>query len=173
MEYALCWIAFHPHSFLHPKSAKNKIDECKCSCSCCTTCCLGFWSFTTFICLTVIITVYFVIIPINKSISDAPDQLAGIYKSGGFLIVSFVIYKMISFFYYKSKPSSLETAVLKREKPLKQSDNNWDHKSDDDKLEEFYEVVVSIISQKHSKNESTCSSNQEPQQRLNVQAQKS
>ena len=61
---------------------------------------------------------------------------------------------MISFFYYKSKPSSLEKAVLKRTKPLRQSDNNWNQKSDDDKLEEFYEVVVSIISQKHPENKS-------------------
>ena len=171
LEYALCWIAFHPHSFLHPKSAKNSSDQDYCSC--CMTCCLGFWSFAAFICLTVVITVYFVIIPINKSISDAPDQLAGIYNSGGFLVVSFVIYKMISFFYYKSKPSSLENAVLKREKPLKQLDNNWNHKSDDEKLEEFYEMKVSIISQKHSENESTSSSNQVPQQQLNTQAQES
>ena len=112
------------------------------------------------------------IIPINKSISDAPDQLAGIYKSGGFLIVLFVIYKMISFFYYKSKPSSLEEAVLKREKPLKQSDKNWDHKSDNDKVEEFYEVVVSVISQKHTKNIYTSPPRQEPQQQLNTQAHK-
>lgn len=61
---------------------------------------------------------------------------------------------MISFFYYKSKPSSLEKAVLKRTEPLRQSDSNWNQKSDDDKLEEFYEVVVSIISQKHPENKS-------------------
>ena len=66
-------------------------------------------------------------------------------------MTSFVIYKMITFFYYKSKPSSLEEAVLSRKKPLKQSesDNNWKHKSDDDKVKEFYEMVVNILSKKH------------------------
>jgi hypothetical protein len=153
MEYVLCWIAFYPHSCLHPKETNSKTDGDKCSGFC--SCCLGLLSLIAFVCLTVIITVYFVVIPINKSISDAPDQLAGIYKSGGFLIVSFVIYKMIAFFYYNSKPSSLEKAVLKRKTPLKQSDNNWDHKSDDNKVEEFYEMVVSLLSQKHPENKST------------------
>ena len=163
IEYALGWIMFH--SFLHSESAKSNSDECKCSClrSCCTTCCLGFWSLAAFVFLTVITTVYFVIIPINKSISDAPDQLAGIYKSGGFLIASFIIYKIMSFFYYKSKLSSLEKAVLKRREPLKHSDENWNHKSDDEKLEEFYEVVVSIIPQINPENEYTSSSSQKTQ----------
>ena len=50
------------------------------------------------------------VIPINKSINDAQDQLAGICfgkGGGGVLIISFIIYKFIAFFYYKNKPSNL------------------------------------------------------------------
>ena len=75
---------------------------------------------------------------------------------GGFLIVSFVIYKMIAFFYYKNKLSSPEKAVLRPSEPLKQSDDNWDHKSDDNKVKEMVLFII-IMSQKHPKNKSTSS----------------
>ena len=101
MAYTVCWISYHPHSFVHPKSAKHQTDvNC---CSTCKTCCLGILAFVLFLFLVVITTAYFVIIPINKSISDAPDRLAGIYQSGGFVIVSFVLYKMITFFIVRAR----------------------------------------------------------------------
>lgn len=50
-----------------------------------------------FLGLVVTITCYFVLIPINKSISDAPNRLYGIYQSGGFIIGSFIVYKVLQF----------------------------------------------------------------------------
>ena len=148
IAYTICWIGFHPHSFLQPRSERQQTDVNKCSIW--TTFISGLLVFALFLGLVVTTTVYFVLIPINKSISDAPDRLAGIYQSGGFIIASFVLYKLIAFFYSTSKKLSLEQAILDRKDPLVQNDTNWVNKSGDDKLKEFYEVVVSIISQKYN-----------------------
>ena len=53
--------------------------------------------------LVVVITCYFVLIPINKAISDAPNRILSVYQSGGFLIGSFIVYKVIAYFYSKKK----------------------------------------------------------------------
>ena len=58
---------------------------------------------TIFFGLVVTITCYFVLIPINKSISNAPNQVISIYESGGFLIGSFLVYKVIKYFYREKK----------------------------------------------------------------------
>ena len=50
-----------------------------------------------FLDLVVTISCYFVLIPINKSISDAPNRLYSIYGSGGFVIGSFIVYKILDF----------------------------------------------------------------------------
>jgi hypothetical protein len=51
-----------------------------------------------FISLVVTITCYFVIIPINKATSDAPNRLIGIFQSGGFVFGAFIVYKLLSVF---------------------------------------------------------------------------
>jgi hypothetical protein len=53
--------------------------------------------------LVITITCYFVLIPINKSISDAPNRIVSIYQSGGFIIGSFIVYKIVKYFYRKKK----------------------------------------------------------------------
>ena len=53
--------------------------------------------------LVVVITCYFVLIPINKAISDAPSHILSIYQSGGFLIGSFIVYRILVYFYKKDK----------------------------------------------------------------------
>ena len=53
--------------------------------------------------LVVVITCYFVLIPINKSISNAPNRILSIYQSGGFLIGSFIVYNILKYFYGKNK----------------------------------------------------------------------
>lgn len=140
--YSICWVGFYPQGFTQPKSSKageykstNKI--------------LGVAAILAFIgyfAIVTSITIFFVKIPINKSISDAPDQLAGIYKSGGFVIFSFVTYKMITFFYKSNKPTGIETAITEHKTPLKSEQSKWDTMSDDEKIKEVYDVVVDIIS---------------------------
>jgi hypothetical protein len=56
-----------------------------------------------FLGLVVTITCYFVFIPINKSISDAPNRVISIYQSGGFIVGSVIVYKILEFFYIKKK----------------------------------------------------------------------
>ena len=53
--------------------------------------------------LVITVTCYFVLIPINKAISDAPNRIVSIYQSGGFLIGSFIVYKVLRHFYTKSE----------------------------------------------------------------------
>ena len=53
------------------------------------------------------ITCYFVLIPINKSISDAPNRVVSIYQSGGFIIGSVIVYKILEFFYIKKKKDTV------------------------------------------------------------------
>ena len=53
--------------------------------------------------LVITVTCYFVLIPINKAISDAPNCIVSIYQSGGFLIGSFIVYKVLRHFYTKSE----------------------------------------------------------------------
>ena len=101
----------------------------KSSCACCTSCfdrisaktsvcCVEhfrslsmiFLGFTIFFLfgLVVVIACYFVIIPINKAISDAPMRLLSIYQSGGFLIGSFIVYKVLDYFYSKGKDKNMD-----------------------------------------------------------------
>ena len=146
--YSICWMSYHSLQLAKFKSPKLSFTKC-------TNYAIGsgIVGSLAFLSLVVVITVYFVIIPINKSISDAPNRLVGIYQSGGFLIASFVIYKLIVFFYTVNRRSSIDNAVVKWTKPLKHGEDKaiWDAKSSEDKIGDFYEVVVQIISTKAEK----------------------
>ena len=147
--YSICWMSYHSLQLAKFKSPKLSFTKCTNY-----AICSGIFGSLAFLSLVVVITVYFVIIPINKSISDAPNRLVGIYQSGGFLIASFVIYKLIVFFYTVNRRSSIDNAVLKWTKPLKHGEDKaiWDAKSSEDKINDFYEVVVQIISTKAEQN---------------------
>ena len=66
---------------------------------------LIFLVLTTFMFLGLVVTItcYFVFIPINKSISDAPNRVVSIYQSGGFIIGSVIVYKILELFYISKK----------------------------------------------------------------------
>ena len=63
--------------------------------------------------LIVVISCYFVIIPINKSISNAPNRLLSIYQSGGFLIGSFIVFNILKYFHVKNKKKDVGENVDK------------------------------------------------------------
>ena len=67
------------------------------------------------------------------------------------MITSFVLYKMIGFFYSSRKPRGIEKAIIKRATSLKTSNEEWNTKTDDEKVDELYEVVVHIISSNYTK----------------------
>ena len=50
-----------------------------------------------------ILTCFFLMIPINKSISEFPNRISGIYMSGGFIISTFLLYKLFVYLCRKSK----------------------------------------------------------------------
>ena len=145
--FTICWIGYHS------LKVQGKSPKLSCEDKRCTICSiiLGMTGAFAFLGLVVVVTVYFVIIPINKSISDAPNRLVEIYQSGGFLIASFVTYKLIAFFYKINRRSRIDKAIAKRTTPLKQEEEQatWD-KSSEDKIDDFYEVIVQIIAQKNT-----------------------
>ena len=65
--------------------------------------------FVIFIFLGLVVTIicYFVLIPINKSISDVPNRIVSIYQSGGFIIGSVIVYKILEYFYIKKKKDTV------------------------------------------------------------------
>lgn len=74
-------------------------------------CCISFLLLSTILLLlglVALITSYLILIPINKAISDAPNRILSIYQSGGFLIGSFIVYKVIDYFYNKKKEEEYE-----------------------------------------------------------------
>ena len=63
--------------------------------------------------LIVVISCYFVLIPINKSISNAPNRLLSIYQSGGFLIGTFIVFNILKYFHAQSKKKDIGENVDK------------------------------------------------------------
>jgi amino acid permease len=63
--------------------------------------------------LIVVISCYFVLIPINKSISNAPNRLLSIYQSAGFLIGSFIVFNIIKYFHAQRKKEDIGENVDK------------------------------------------------------------
>ena len=51
--------------------------------------------------LVIVIACYLVLIPINQSISNAPNRIVSIYHSAGFVIGSFIVFKLLKYFYNK------------------------------------------------------------------------
>ena len=101
-----------------------------------------------------IVTGVIVVIPINKSISDAPNRLLGFYQSAFVLVGAFLVY----WNFFKKKPS-IESAVRKRKEyiPSKvskvDSDEKWQQLSREEKVAEFYAHVVDIIANHDHQND--------------------
>ena len=129
-------------------------------CMCCTKCLNSIpGAATCFISVTVVMTLlflsllgvlafYFVLIPINMSISNAADRLIGIYHSFFFIVGALFAYKTL----FKSpEPSGIEEALKERKKPLTDPEGaqgaQWASLSDKEKLNEFYGIVVDIVAQ--------------------------
>ena len=102
-----------------------------------------------FLSLLAILACYFVLIPINRSISNAADRLAGIYQSVLVIVGALFAYKTL----FKSEPSGIQEAVVGRKKPLTEGaqGTEWRLRSDKEKLDEFYSIVVDIVAQHYMK----------------------
>lgn len=142
MAYSICWISYK--SFDQLKSS-NK--------DCLAWCVLSLLTIliVLFLFFVILISAYFVIIPINKSISDAPNRLVGLYQSGGFLIGSFIVYKLINFFY---KSDVLKEALIAQKHALPNAQENWNNLTSEEKVQKFYELVIGLAKKQHERNNS-------------------
>ena len=102
-----------------------------------------------FFSLLAILACYFVLIPINMSISNVADRLVGIYHSVVIIVGLLFTYRTL----FKSEQSGIKEAVTERKKPLTEGaqDEEWRSMSDKEKLDEFYSTVVDIVVKQHTK----------------------
>ena len=92
------------------------------------------------------ITCYFVLIPINKSISDAPNRLIGLYQSAVVVIAIILLYKT----FLRKKRHPLDKAIKNCRNDL--SEEKWVALSEEEKQDHFYTKVVKIIHANSAKN---------------------
>ena len=69
--------------------------------------------------LVVTTACYFVLIPINRAVTDTPSRMLSIYQSGGFLIGSFIVYKVIRYFYSKKHEEEEEVTLKNIKETMK------------------------------------------------------
>ena len=150
-------------------------------CMCCTKClssisgaAICFISATIvmillFLSLLGVLAFYFVLIPINMSISNAADRLVGIYQSFFVIVGALFAYKTL----FKSpEPSGIEEALKERKKPLTDPEGpqgaQWASLSDKEKLNEFYGIVVDIVAQYHRNAKPGCNEEASQNDTVNV-----
>ena len=122
-----------------------------------------------FLSLLGVLAFYFVLIPINMSISNAADRLVGIYQSFFVIVGALFAYKTL----FKSpEPSGIEEALKERKKPLTDPEGaqgaQWASLSDKEKLNEFYGIVVDIVAQYHRNAKPGCNEEASENYTINV-----
>jgi hypothetical protein len=146
------------------KRANQVRDRCLgCSCGWYTTLLVAI-ALASLLAIVAILTSYFIIIPINRSISDAPNRLVGIYESAIVLVGAYIAYKA----FFKAK-KYLESSVVNRNNPInpnsKDSTERWKEMSEEEKVAQFYDVIVDIIVDKNNqcRQQDTLQPNGQPQ----------
>lgn len=95
------------------------------------------------------VTAAIVVVPIGRSLSDAPNRLLGFFQTAIILVGAYLFYK--KFFKKKTtfksvlknikfKPSPNSTNI----KIFDEDSNKWENKSGNDKLETFYEHLIKV-----------------------------
>ena len=102
-----------------------------------------------FLSMLAVLACYYVLIPINMSISNAGDRLIGVYQSFFVIVGALFAYKTL----FKPEPSGIQEAVKGRKMPLTEGPQGekWRSLSDKEKLNEFYDIVVDIVAQHYMK----------------------
>ena len=107
--------------------------------------------------LQVLITVFFVYIPINYSVEDTPSKLLTIIQGVVVLIVGLIAWKVIIDPRGKEPLAIISGALRKAikrkgsERELK-SGSDWVRLDDEEKLAEVFPHVIKMYSQKQAKN---------------------
>ena len=107
-----------------------------------------------FLSLLAILACYFVLIPINMSISNAGNRLIGVYQSFFVIVGALFAYKtLFKSEQSKSESNPIEQAVKRRKMPFTENAQGaeWGSLPDKEKVDEFYRVVVDIVAQHYTK----------------------
>ena len=92
--FGITWLFVHWCHKIQPTEG----TKCNSYCKKVSTIILLFSAILCLLGLFVLIVCYLVLIPINKAVSDAPNRILSIYQSGGFLIGSFIVFKLLKRF---------------------------------------------------------------------------
>ena len=109
--------------------------------------------------IVVLVICYFVIIPLNGSVSGAPHQLIGFYQSVIIFLGIFITYKTV----LHKKHGSLKSAIKNRKEALKKdtnTDTDWKDLPGDEKTTQFHEMVISLV--EHYYNKTVVASGENP-----------
>ena len=98
-----------------------------------------------------VVICYFVIIPLNGSVSDAPHQLIGFYQSIIIFLGVFITYKTI----LHKKYDGLKGAIKNLDtSPVKNVDNSeWKDLPNEEKSMKFYEMIIDLVKYYNNKRE--------------------
>ena len=136
--FGLSWIAFHYYYSISPSEGEMKDGNSGSLHKFWIIVALFFIIFITLI-FVVILTCFFIMIPINKSISEFPNRITGIYMSGGFIISTFFVYKLVVYLCRKNRHRSTNPSTdreqkdEKKRKSTKKLEKIWRDRSDSEK----------------------------------------
>ena len=83
------------------------------------------------------VTAAIVVVPISRSLSDAPNRLLGFFQTAIILIGAYLFYKK----FFKKKTTIRSVLKTTSENIF----NEWETKSGNDKLETFYKHIINIV----------------------------
>ena len=92
------------------------------------------------------VTAAIVVVPISRSLSDAPNRLLGFYQTAIILIGAYIFYKK-----FIKRKTTIKSVLKNRNKKIFDKDKKWNEKSDNDKLETFYEHLIKIVANTNPK----------------------
>ena len=97
------------------------------------------------LCTVAMVICYFVIIPLNGSISGAPHQLFGFYHTVIIFLGVYVTYKTV----LHNKIGGFENALMNRKDTLSKS--KWEELPAEEKKRKFYDLVIDVVEHKSRK----------------------
>ena len=140
VELVYKYIIIKAASKCNPNEKPHQKSSLCCKYYCCLITVL-FVIILLFLGLIITVTCYFVLIPINKSISDAPNRLIGLYQSGVIVIAAIVVYK--TFLRKGRKP--IHKAIKASKKFGKKDD--WTKLTEEEKQDRFYAKVLAMVNE--------------------------
>ena len=105
--------------------------------------------------LSIVVTVicYFVIIPLNASVSGAPHQLIGFYQSVIIFLGIFITYKTVLHKKHGSLKHAIKNYQMKNETDtINDAAAKWKDLPGDERITKFHEMVIDLVGHFHARN---------------------